>query len=40
MPYANINITTTTGLAFVTGDNVQLSYDADNYIIGIVVSYD
>jgi hypothetical protein len=40
MPYANINITTTIGLAFVTGDNVQLSYDADNYIIGIVVSYD
>jgi hypothetical protein len=34
MPYANINITTTTGLSFVAGDNVQLSYDANNYIIG------
>ena len=39
MPYANINITTTTGLSFVAGDNVQLSYDANNYIIGVVVSY-
>ena len=28
-----------TGLAFVANDFVQASYDADNYIIGRVVSY-
>ena len=36
---ANMTFTINTGLAYRAGDNVQLSYDANNYVIGIVVSY-
>ena len=39
MPYSNMTFTVSTGLAFVVNDFVQLSHDADNYIIGRVVSY-
>jgi hypothetical protein len=37
---ANMTFTINTGLAYQAGDNVQLSYDADNFVIGVVVSYD
>ena len=37
---ANMTFTINTGLAYKAGDNVQLSYDADNFVIGVVVSYD
>ena len=40
MPYTNLNFTITTGLFFKPFDFIQLSHDADNYIIGQVVSYD
>lgn len=39
MPYSNITFTISTDLSYVAGDVVQLSYDANNYIIGTVVSY-
>jgi hypothetical protein len=39
MPYSNITISTNTELAYEPGDYVQASYDANNYIIGQVVSY-
>jgi hypothetical protein len=39
MPYANVTFTVSTGLAYVAGDIVQLSHDANNYIVGTVVSY-
>jgi hypothetical protein len=34
-----MTFTVSTGLAFVVNDFVQVSYDADNYILGRVVSY-
>ncbi len=37
--YSNITITTNTGLEYQEFDFVQLSNDADTYIIGRVVSY-
>ena len=37
---ANMTFTINTGLAYKAGDNVQLSYDADNFVVGVVVSYD
>ena len=40
MPYSNMTFNVSTGLAFVVNDFVQVSYDANNYIIGRVVSYD
>ena len=39
MPYSNITLTTQTGLAFITGEYVQVIHDSNNYIIGQVVSY-
>lgn len=39
MPYSNMTFTVSTGLAFVVNDFVQVSHDADNYIVGRVVSY-
>ena len=36
---SNMTFNINTGLAYLPGDNVQLSYDADNYVIGTVVSY-
>lgn len=40
MPYSNVTFTVSTGLAFIANDFVQVSHDANNYIIGRVVSYD
>ena len=37
--YTNISLVVSQNLAFVAGDYVQLSYDANNYIVGKVVSY-
>ena len=39
MPYSNVTFTVSQNLSYVAGDFVQLSYDADNYVIGTVVSY-
>ncbi len=39
MPYANITFTVQTDLSFLPHDFVQVSANADNYIIGRVVSY-
>jgi hypothetical protein len=39
MPYANLTFTVNTDLSFVPHDFVQLTADANNYIIGRVVSY-
>ena len=39
MAYSNMTFNVSTGLAFVTFDFVQVSHDANNYIIGKVVSY-
>lgn len=39
MPYSNLTFTVSTNLSFVANDFVQLSADANNYIIGRVVSY-
>jgi hypothetical protein len=39
MPYSNITFNISANLAYVAGDIVQLSHDANNYIIGTVVSY-
>lgn len=36
---ANMTFNINTELAYQAGDNVQLSHDADNYVIGTVVSY-
>jgi len=36
---SNMTFNINPGLAYLPGDNVQLSYDADNYVIGTVVSY-
>ena len=37
---ANMTFNITPGLAYVPGDYVQASNNADNYVIGVVVSYD
>jgi hypothetical protein len=39
MPYANITFTVGLGLSYQPNNYVQISHDADNYIIGTVVSY-
>ena len=39
MPYSNLSFTVPTGLSYVAGDFVQFSYDANNFINGVVVSY-
>jgi len=39
MPYSNITFTVPTNLNYIAGDYVQFSHDADNYIVGYVVSY-
>jgi hypothetical protein len=39
MPYANITITTDTGLAFITGEFIQVINDANNFINAQVVTY-
>jgi hypothetical protein len=39
MPYSNVTFTVSQNLSYVAGDFVQLSYDANNYVIGTVVSY-
>ena len=39
MYYTNLNFTINTGLNFQPNDFIQLSHDADNYIVGRVVSY-
>jgi hypothetical protein len=39
MPYSNITITTNSSLSFRQYDFIQVTHDADNYIIGRVVSY-
>lgn len=39
MPYGNLTFTINTELSFVQNDFVQLTADANNYIIGRVVSY-
>ena len=39
MPYANLTFTVQTNLSFLANDFVQLTANANNYIIGRVVSY-
>ena len=39
MPYANLTFTVQTNLSFLVNDFVQLTANANNYIIGRVVSY-
>ena len=39
MAYSNLSFSVPTGLSYVAGDFVQFSYDANNYIVGFVVSY-
>jgi hypothetical protein len=39
MPYSNISLVTDPNLLFQQYDFIQLSHDANNYIIGRVVSY-
>ena len=39
MPYTNLSITISTGLSYAAGDFIQVSYDASNYAVGEVVSY-
>ena len=36
MAYSNMTFTVSTGLSFVVNDFVQVSYDANNYIVGRV----
>ena len=36
---SNMTFNINPGLAYLPGDNVQLSHDVDNYVIGTVVSY-
>ena len=37
--YSNISIVITTNLSYVAGDFIQVNYDANNYIVGEVISY-
>jgi len=39
MPYSNLTFTVQTALSFLPNDFVQVTHDANNYIIGRVVSY-
>ena len=37
--YSNISIYTTPNLSYIAGDYVQIAHDANNFIIGQIVSY-